>query len=600
VSDPTRCPECGVPTAGTGSVDGLCSSCLLRLGLGGAGEERATRLPESEKATPPVGSPLPGGRETLHPLGTGALAPLWAMPAELLRQAARRLALAAFGVGLVCAVSIIVNNLLAAVGWYNFSHMEIRNVIMGTLVAVSAATAWTARAGRLTPRDLLRVGLAFEVAVAFGISLHDHLEPLQEGVPLAAVSWLCIWIVMFPLVVPAPPRWALAAALAAASTWPLGYLAGLAVGNPPAPTRVLVTNFAENYFAAILAMFTTSMMRRLQELGCYQLVRKLDRGGMGEIWQARHRMLARPVAIKLIRPELLGVRTAQESATLISRFKREAEATAALHSPHTVALHDFGVTPEGVFYYVMELLEGLDLETLVKRFGAVPPERAIHLLGQACDSLADAHAAGLIHRDIKPANIVACHWGLKWDFVKVLDFGLVKAAWTLGEDERLTSDGVITGTPAFMAPEAALGGRPLDARVDLYGLGCVAYWLLTGERVFAGKTPMEVVLHHVKTPVVPPSERAREPIPESLEKLVLSCLAKEPEDRPPSAEWLGDRLAECRTDQRWSPQRAREWWEENVLGGPASYRHASTAGVPTVTSSTPVKPLATPRSWLGS
>jgi serine/threonine-protein kinase len=285
---------------------------------------------------------------------------------------------------------------------------------------------------------------------------------------------------------------------------------------------------------------------------------------MGEIWRARHRMLARPVAIKLIRPELLGARTPVEAAALVGRFKREVEATAALHSSHTVSLHDFGVTPEGVFYYVMELLEGLDLESLVKRFGAVPPERAIHLLVQACESLAEAHAEGLIHRDVKPANMIASHWGRKWDFVKVLDFGLVKATWNLGEDDRLTTDGVITGTPAFMAPEAALGGRALDARVDIYGLGCVAYWLLTGQRVFTGRTPLEVVLHHARTEPEPPSRRVAWPIPEPLEGLVLSCLAKDPESRPPSAEWLADRLAECPTAQLWTPQRAREWWEQNV------------------------------------
>ncbi len=302
----------------------------------------------------------------------------------------------------------------------------------------------------------------------------------------------------------------------------------------------------EGYLAAALAMVAAFCVCRMRELGCYHLEGKLDHGGMGEIWRARHNLLARPVAVKLIRPELLGVKTPGEAAALVNRFRREAEATAALHSSHTVALHDFGMTPEGVFYYVMELLDGLDLDTLVRRFGPLPPERAIHLLGQACDSLADAHAAGLIHRDVKPANLVTCRWGLKYDFVKVLDFGLVKATWGVGEDERLTSDGTIAGTPAYIAPEVALGGRPLDARVDLYGLGCVAYWLLTGEKVFTGATPMEVVLNHVKASPIPPSERAGRAIPEALEGLVLSCLAKEPRDRPPSAEWLGERLAECR------------------------------------------------------
>jgi serine/threonine-protein kinase len=388
-----------------------------------------------------------------------------------------------------------------------------------------------------------------------------------------------VWIVIFPLVVPAPPRRTFLASVAAASTWPLAHLVGMAAGNPAAPANLLLLNGAEAYIAAALAMVTALVVSRMQELGCYHLERKLEHGGMGEIWRARHHLLARPVAVKLIRPELIGVKTPAEAASLVSRFRREAEATAALHSSHTVALHDFGMTPEGVFYYVMELLDGLDLDSLVRRFGPVPPERAVHLLVQACDSLADAHAAGLIHRDVKPANLVACRWGLHDDFVKVLDFGLVKATWGLGEDERLTSDRTIAGTPAYMAPEVALGGRPLDSRVDLYGLGCVAYWLLTGQRVFTGATPMEVVLNHVKTPPIPPSKRLGRPLPEPLEALVLACLAKEPKDRPPSAEWLGERLAECPTDAKWTRARAREWWETNVAEpAPAASRSPGSSG----------------------
>jgi serine/threonine-protein kinase len=537
-------------------VEGLCSCCLLTLGLRGAGEEPevAPRTRDRER-----------GRGELRPLGAGSLAPLVAMPVELLRQAARRLRVAAFGVGLTFAVTLVLNNLVEALGWHHFGHLTLKYVVAAAMAAVSAGVAWMAHTRPLAPGRLLRISLAYEVAVALAIAIGDHLEPLAQDVPLATISWLCVWIVIFPLVVPAPPRWAVLASVASATMWPLAYFLGIALGNPPAPIRLVVLNSLEGYLAAGLALFTTVVMRRLQEMGCYQLEEKLDHGGMGEIWRGRHHLLARPVAVKMIRPELLGVKTPLEAAALVSRFRREAEATAALHSPHTVDLHDFGMTPEGVFYYVMELLDGLDLETLVKRFGPLPPERAIHLLVQACESLADAHAAGLIHRDVKPANIVLCHYGLKYDFVKVLDFGLVKATWSLGAEDRLTSEGVITGTPAYIAPEVALGGRPLDARVDLYGLGCVAYWLLTGERVFQGGTPMEVVLDHVRTPPVPPSVRLGRPIPAELETLVLSCLAKEPRERPPSAEWLGERLAECRTEARWTPLRAREWWEANGL-----------------------------------
>ncbi len=582
MADDRRCSECGTVLAGTGVVEGLCSGCLLSLGLQGAGEEPAEAGAKGEPA--PV-------RGALHPAGSSVAAPAWAMPAELMRQAARRLGLAAFGVGLAFAITIAVTNVIEALGWYNFSHQAVRNALFALLVVASGAVTWVVRVGRLTSARLLRLSLAYEVVVAFGISMGDNLEPLHAALPLVAISWLCVWVVIFPLVVPAPPRWALVASVASASTWPLAYFIGVAAGNPPAPGRILALNFLESYIAAGLAMFSTVVIRRLQEWGCYQLVERLDHGGMGEIWRARHSMLARPVAVKLIRPELLGVRTPIEASSFVRRFQREAEATAALHSSHTVGLHDFGVTPEGVFYYVMDLLEGLDLESLVRRFGAVPPERTVHLLVQACDSLAEAHAVGLIHRDVKPANVMTCHWGLKWDFVKVLDFGLVKATWNVAEDDRLTSDGVIAGTPAFMAPEAALGGSALDARVDLYGLGCVAYWLLTGERVFTGRTPMEVVLHHVKTPPVPPSQRVGRAIPASLEKLVLTCLAKEPDDRPPSAEWLAARLAECGIAEAWTPGRARDWWEKNGPGRAGAGSVGEVSNVGTRTTTTPAQPF---------
>ena len=270
----------------------------------------------------------------------------------------------------------------------------------------------------------------------------------------------------------------------------------------------------------------------------------------------------------------------------MGRFQREAEATAALHSSHTVSLHDFGVTPEGAFYYVMELLDGLDLETLVRRFGPVPPERAVHLLVQACDSLAEAHAVGLVHRDVKPANMVACHWGLKWDFVKVLDFGLVKATWTMGEDDQLTSEGAITGTPAYMAPEAALGGQDLDARADLYGLGCVAYWLLTGERVFLGRTAVEVLMHHVKTPPVPPSERSGRPIPPDLKRSSSPAWPRSRTiGRPPPS---GSRTA---SPSARPPRPGRRsalacWWESNAPGPSSASRPADA----TRTSLTPLSP----------
>jgi serine/threonine-protein kinase len=304
-------------------------------------------------------------------------------------------------------------------------------------------------------------------------------------------------------------------------------------------------------------------VREARELGSYRLREKLGTGGMGEVWRAEHRLLVRPAAIKLIRPEMLGGGDAARHL-VTQRFQREAQATALLRSSHTVELYDFGMTEDGTFYYVMELLDGLDLAQLVKSTGPLPPERALHFLLQICDSLGEAHAAGLIHRDVKPANIHACRQGRKLDFIKVLDFGLVKHGTPAEQQsEHLTGDMVAGGTPAFMSPEQALGDRGVDGRSDLYSVGCVAYWLLTGSTVFQGQTPMETIVMHVNREPEPPSRRTAQAIPSALESIVLECLAKRPESRPQSADELAARLVAVPLEREWSPERAREWWEQH-------------------------------------
>jgi serine/threonine-protein kinase len=535
------CNQCGTIGEAASDVEGLCSVCLLELG--------------SSRGEAPADAATP--HRLLRPVERGEVGGGWAVPVQILREASRRLRLAAVVVGLAFALSIVLNNALEGAGWHAFSHPGLKNTVAASLLTLSLIVAWLARSRTLSARQLLALSLGYEIAVAFAISLGDHLEPLAADVPLASISWLCVWIVTFPLVVPARPRWAVIAGMASASTWPLAYLVGQALGHQPMAGHALLLNSLENYLAVGLALLATLEIRRLQELGCYELVEKIDHGGMGEIWKARHRMLARPVAVKLIRPRPAGRRASRDETALVRRFYREAEATAALCSAHTVTLHDFGVTPEGDFYYVMDLLEGLDLETLVRRHGPLPPERAVHLLLQACDSLAEAHALGLVHRDIKPANLLVCRWGLAWDFVQVLDFGLV------GGDP----DGTISGTPSFMAPEIVLGERGFDGRVDLYGLGCVAYWLLTGKRVFEGASMAEVLQHQVHSVPVPPSVRAGIALPESLEAIVLACLAKDPAARPSSAEDLAARLSACALAPRWTQADARAWWEASRAAG---------------------------------
>jgi serine/threonine-protein kinase len=277
-------------------------------------------------------------------------------------------------------------------------------------------------------------------------------------------------------------------------------------------------------------------------------------------------MLARGAAIKLIHPGMLSG-DAVRAREVMKRFEREAQATAALRSPHTIEVYDYGLTADGTFYYVMELLEGHTLEGLVERFGPLPAERVVFLLRQACHSLAEAHAAGLVHRDVKPSNMFACRLGLDVDVVKVLDFGLVKMGGPQAPaGEGLTVEGSLTGTPAYLPPEVALGAGPVDGRADIYALGCVAYWLLTGKPVFEGASAMQVVIDHVRTAPVPPSLRTGQPIPEALERIVLHCLEKDPARRPSSVVALSNQLQALGLESRWTEERAQAWWVQNPPG----------------------------------
>ena len=326
--------------------------------------------------------------------------------------------------------------------------------------------------------------------------------------------------------------------------------------------------------ATISSRVTYGLRRQVaeaNELGQYVLEEKIGGGGMGEVWQARHRLLIRPAAIKLIRPQMSG-----DAELLLRRFEREARATAALKSPHTVQLYDFGATDDGRLYYVMELLDGVDLDTLVRQYGPLPAERVVHILRQVCSSLQDAHVNGLVHRDIKPANIVVSRAGTTFDFAKVLDFGLVKldTDHKVEDDVKLTNEGSAGGTPAFMAPEVVLGVADTDHRVDLYALGCVGYWLLTGKLVFVGKSVVEVMFHHAHTPPSKPSTRSELPIPASLEDLVMDCLEKDPTRRPASAEAVSIRLAAVSLESPWTVERAERWWEVHRPVPPGARRAA--------------------------
>jgi serine/threonine protein kinase len=297
-------------------------------------------------------------------------------------------------------------------------------------------------------------------------------------------------------------------------------------------------------------------------IGSYRLMSKLGFGGMGEVWLARHKLLARPAAVKLIRQEAAPGAARDQ---LVRRFEREAQVTARLRSPHTVQLYDFGVNDTGSFYYVMELLQGLDLRDVVNRFGPQAPERVIRILRQTCRSLAEAHQNGLVHRDIKPANLFIARLGTEYDYLKVLDFGIVKDRPAEKDDDatQLSAPDLVKGTPAFMSPEVIFADRAIDARADLYSLACAAYWTLTGHLVFQASTPAQMLLHHAQTRPLRISEVSELPMPKGLEEVLMQCLEKDPAKRPASAAELESRLADIRCEP-WTNSRAREWWERHA------------------------------------
>jgi eukaryotic-like serine/threonine-protein kinase len=439
-------------------------------------------------------------------------------------------------------------------------------IAAASAVASLLLFAYTRTANR-DPQRILDVGLTYMVLTSLALGLTFHWGPLPRTRSVAPlISWNGVVILMFAAIVPSTRMKTLFGGLVAASMNPVGMLWARARGTwdfGPASNALLMhyPDYLLVGVAVVISHVVTTLGRQVaktREMGSYQLGELLGHGGMGEVYKASHRMLARPAAIKLIRPEMLAGHDPAMATRAIARFRREAEAAAQLRSAHTVDLYDFGVTKDQTLYLVMEFLDGMDLESLVRQYGPMPAARVVHVLRQVCDSLEEAHARGLVHRDIKPANIHLGRVGCREDFVKVLDFGLVKTAAADSAQSLATVEGVIMGTPAYMAPEMALGDA-VDGRADLYALGCVAYYLLTGKQVFTGDTALKVITQHLQAAPVPPSKRTELPIPATLEQLVLSCLAKKPEERPQTARQLAQSLDRI-DGMTWGEAEAARWW----------------------------------------
>lgn len=494
------------------------------------------------------------------------------LPEDLLRDAPRRLGLIALVGAILWFSGTVLYHAATGVidpggGWRLFSTPDFIAAIC--LLASIGLFAYTRRSTR-PPRFFLNLGMAYQVFTALGIALvwhwSDEMRP-ETIVPM--ITWVGVVVLLFAAVLPNPPARTLFAGLVAASMNPIGMLIVRAGGGWDfgPTTHAILMHYPDFMLVGVALLISRAFTRlgqqvtRARELGSYHLGERIGGGGMGEVYRATHRMLARPAAIKLIRQELLAPGDPAAAQLAAARFRREAEVAACLESPHTVALYDFGVTEDRTLYFVMELLHGMDLEALVRRHGPLPPNRVIHILGQACASLAEAHEKGLVHRDIKPANIHVGRLGLESDFVKVLDFGLVKA---IGRDREpgghtaQTAEGINPGTPDYMAPEMARGEH-VDGRADLYALGCVAYYMLTGRPVFEANNVYHMIARHLNDEPAPLSGATGQPLPPALEALVMACLSKDPAGRPESARALARALKAIPVEP-WTEEAAAAWW----------------------------------------
>lgn len=497
------------------------------------------------------------------------------LPGDLLEDSRKRIGVAAMSIAAIWLVILVLIELAGR--FFSASLPNIAAIwpepgryfaILGVLAAGGVALV----ARRVGPKShwLRDVAAMLMVGTCLMLALLEAWVPIKQP---GRLSWVCIIILLYPLIVADSPRRTLFVSLAAASMVPLALFVARyrGVAMPQHGFSVL-TVVLPPYLCAAIAVVPARLIQQLgkavkaaREIGAYRLGKLLGEGGMGQVFRATHQLLARPAAVKLIRPESIKGVSSETARTAMERFRREAAAAAALSSPHTIALYDFGPSGDGSFFYAMELLEGMSLEDMVKQFGPLPPERVAYLLRQACLSLAEAHQRSLVHRDIKPSNLYACRVGVEVDFVKVLDFGLVKEnAPGQSADVKLTAVDALTGTPAFMAPELALGDPDVDHLVDIYALGCSAYYLLTGDLPFYATNTVQMLFKQANEPPPTPSKKAKFPVPEALDRAVLACLAKAPNDRPKDAMALIGMLDAIRFDTPWTPERATAWWNEHL------------------------------------
>lgn len=429
------------------------------------------------------------------------------------------------------------------------------------LSLISAGLFAFLRRRPLTKSVAFYLGLGYIVLGAFAMAVGEVLLRPEPDTSRIGFSGIALWLLVFPVLIPASPMHTLVTGLLAASAAPLLYTASLLTGASALPWPLLLNWFLPNYAAAGLAVALSYQVRRwshalaearreIREMGSYRLVRHIGGGGMGDVWTAEHRLLRRPAAIKFVRGPDHGV-----DPQTLRRFQQEAQSIARLSSPTTVAVYDYGISQDGHWFYAMELLNGTDLHRLVRTEGRLPIDRAVAFLRQTCESLAEAHGQGLLHRDIKPANIMVCRLGLRVDRIKVLDFGLAHCVG--GHDHGAE----LSGTPGFIAPEIILGLNAPDTRSDVYAIGCLAYWLLAGQEVFPERDAhAKLKAHLLEEPV--PLDRVRSDVPADVLDIVQACLEKTPAHRLPDAAAVLEQLDAVPARGDWTEADARAWWAD--------------------------------------
>ena len=447
-----------------------------------------------------------------------------------------------------------------------FAHLVSWRGSLNAVGALVSAGVWlVARRGKRSPTQLLAIDGIGTVAAVVPYTLMSVLgQQGMAGVLLTALTAMLV-LVTRALMVPSDARRTLYIGLVSGllssflslivhSTDP-SRRGGEALGDLMMNLVMwLIVVVAVSTVASWVLFGLRRQVREARRLGQYILLDPIGQGGMGQVYRAQHALLRRPTALKLLSPEVV-------SDTAVERFEREVQLTASLQHPNTITIFDYGRTADGLFYYVMEYLDGGDLEAVVRAGGPMPAARVLHILRQVAGGLAEAHEIGLIHRDVKPANLLLAGSPAVADLAKVADFGLVREQDT-GET-AITRTGTVMGTPLYMAPEAISAPATVDARADIYALGAVAYFMLVGEPVFSGQSIVEICSHHLHSTPVSPSERLGAPVPETLQEIVLRCLAKAPGDRPQTAAELKDLLLGCEDVPRWSDAEARAWWDEH-------------------------------------